>query len=139
MRRLSPGIILPAVRIMTSPDTISLVGISMLLPLRTTVDFVCTIDKSFFTASAAPYSCQNPRPPLIKTITRIIAVWTESDNRKDNPAAKRRRRLTPKRLRNRSSITFHVSPDADDRRLLVRFVTPHLPESPNSSLYFHRC
>ena len=72
--RQSAGTISPAEITTISPGTTSSTGISFLTPFLITEAVIFTRERSFLTVSVAPFSCQNPKIPLIKTMKRIITA-----------------------------------------------------------------
>ncbi len=86
----SPGIIPPADKSTTSPGTTSSMGITAAVPSLSTETFILTMLRRFFTAFAAPYSCQKPSKPLTKTIASMMRASTGLLRKNESTAAKSR-------------------------------------------------
>ena len=78
INRQSAGTISPASRMITSPGTISSIGISPGFLSRITFDVSRTIASNCVIALPAAFSCQKPNPLLIKTIAIMIIAFVLS-------------------------------------------------------------
>ena len=83
----SAGITSPAFSATISPGTICFNGISANLPSLNTLAVISTNDNSFFTASPALFSCQNPSILLMPTMMNIMIASVGSPRNSDRVEA----------------------------------------------------